>query len=192
MLTCSVSRFEALSSSTVANMATIPWTRWLVAAGVIAGLALPAVGTYYVLRKQYPEDPFILALTLTSWALVFAAFVLAVVGLVSLIAGGAREARQRRIDWAANGDSILESVTYWTAVAKREGDTFAKLYEAEEEYRESHAEGPMRHKERAELTLQQVEAMDAARRVSEFKAKYLRLAPRKERKRRAGDWAPNP
>ena len=155
----------------------------------MAGLALPSIGTFYALRLQYPHDAFIMGLSIASLMLTVATVCVFGVG-VSLVAMGiAKDERERRIGWAARGESMRQSIHYWEQISKRETASFTRLYVEEQEFRDANPEKGQRHKENAELNLQQLEAFGAQQRIADLKADYLKLMPRKDRRRTVNEWA---
>lgn len=161
----------------------------MVASGVMAGLALPSIGTFYGLRLQYPHDAFIIGLSIASLMLIVATVCVFGVGIALVTIGVAKNERERRIGWAARGISMRETLNYREQILKRETALFTRLYVAEQEFRDANPEKGQRHKERAELNLQQVEVLEAQQHIANLKADYLKLMPRKDRRRTMNEWA---
>lgn len=165
------------------------WSTWMVASGVMAGLALPSIGTFYALRLQYPQDAFIMGLSIASMMLVVATVCVFGVGISLITIRIAKDERERRTNWAARGMSMRQTLHYREQILKRETALFTRLYVDEQEFRDANPEKGQRHKERAELSLQQAEVLGAQKHIADLKADYLKLMPRKDRRRTINEWA---
>ena len=165
------------------------WGKWMVASGVMAGLALPSIGTFYALRLQYPHDAFIMGLSIASLMLILATVCAFGVGVSLITIGIAKGEHERRINWAARGMSMRQTLQYREQILKRESALFTRLYVDEQEFRDANPEKGQRHKERAELSLQRVEVLGAQQALADLKADYLKLMPRTDRRRTINEWA---
>lgn len=170
-------------------MTISPSVRLLAAAGVVAGLALPSVGTFYALRLQYPDDPLILGLAITSWCLVGAAAALFVAGLLV----GARKMhsvrRERAADWAANGEALRGTIDHLAAIADRETQAFITMEAAEQEYLDRNPNQSGRHAENAQRLLKQAEMIRARQELAQVRTRFLEIAPRHARRKAIEDWS---
>lgn len=166
-----------------------PWSKWMIASGVMAGLALPSIGTFYALRLQYPRDAFIMGLSIASLALVVATACVFLVGVTLVVRGIVRDDRERRIGWATRGEGIRESLDYWQRILERESEYFVRLYTDEEEFRDVNPDKPRRPRENALLGVQEVEVQNVRKRIAGLKADYLKLMPRNHRRRVLSEWS---
>ena len=163
--------------------------KWLTAAGVIAGLALPSVGTFYALRLQYPSDPLILGLAITSWFLIGMAGLLGMIGIGLWASRIWSQKQERKRIWATDGGSARGTIDYLTAIAKRETETFIALEAEEQKWREGNPGKTGRHLENAQRLLKQSEMIQARKDLAESKRNFLRIAPRAARREALKEWS---
>ncbi|MGZ0212785.1 MAG: hypothetical protein ACKVI4_09915 [Actinomycetales bacterium] len=166
-----------------------PWPKWMIASGVMAGLALPSIGTFYALRLQYPTDAFIMGLSIASLALAIATVCVFGVGVALVVRGIVQDERERRIGWATRGEGMRESLDYWQRILERESEYFVRLYADEQEFRDANPEKPRRPRENALLGVQEAEVQNVRQRIASLKADYLKLMPRNYRRRVLSEWS---
>ncbi|MDO5759181.1 MAG: hypothetical protein Q4P24_17315 [Rhodobacterales bacterium] len=163
--------------------------KWLAAAGVVAGLALPSVGTFYALRLQHPRDPFILGLAITSWGLVGIAVVLLGVGIASGIRTIYSIRTARAADWAVHGENLRATIDYLAKIADRETRSFITMEAEEQEYRDQNPGKSGRFQENAVRELTRSEMIEARKNLGDAKARFLEIAPREARRTALADWS---
>lgn len=162
--------------------------KWFVVAGVVAGLALPSVGTFYALRLEYPNDHFLLGMAIISWSLMGVAAALLVVGVAIVVVRAIVQYRDRSFRWATEGAVLRDRIEYLDRIAEREVAEFTRMYVAEQTYRDDHDGRSGSHLANAERLIKQSEAVEAKHKVAQARAAYLKIAPRHERRRIIDEW----
>lgn len=132
-----------------------------------------------------------MGLSIASLTLAIATVCVFGVGVSLVIRGVVKDQRERRIGWATRGEDMRESIDYWQQILERETALFTRLYVDEQEFRDANPEKAKRGLENARLGLQQVEVQDVQQRVAGLKANYLKLMPRKDRRRTLKEWDAN-